>query len=746
MDNGLHLITIREFPDMSLKIISMILAFLLSGGGWWGFGYFFGANQHPVALNDAYTIDAGSEAILAVLLNDTDPEGDDVSIVSVTTPGAGNVVISEDQSSLIFTAEKAGEGEVSFSYVIADEQGNEAEANVKVVVKAENTPPIAVGDIYTIDAGSEAILAVLLNDTDPEGDDVSIVSVTTPEAGDVVISEDQSSLIFTAEKAGEGEVSFSYVIADEQGNEAEANVKVVVKAESVIDLTEVEAARFLTHGTFGVTRNDMDHLMEKGIDGWLEEQFNLPACKHYDDQLRFTAVNNSLGVREQLRDQIWWENAVGCKAQLRERVGFALSQIFVVSDKDSLIRYHPDGLSDYYDMLIENSFGNFRDLLLNVTLHPIMGSYLNMLGNEKSDVSLNVRADENFAREVMQLFSIGLTDLNLDGTEKLDSSGNAIPTYTQADVEALARVFTGWSLDSVVDDNEWIRLKKYPQLHSWEDFITPMKSFASFHDFTEKTVMGTYFPAYQTPESDLEIAIDMLFNHSSLPPFISKQLIQRLVSSNPSPDYVERVSMRFVDNGEGVRGDIFAVVKAILTDPESSQGNSKLVEPMIRMTQIWRAFGVPASGLTFMNAYLYLGQESLASPSVFNFYRPTDSIATDDGILLAPEFNLIDADRLIRTTNILGHMTLRGYLGYSDDLYTYSARLDYKPYVDLLDENPSGFLDEISLIFYGGEMTRKVDNILTSFIGNMRAVGVDSVSIVAEVVHLVVVSPQYLIQ
>jgi len=400
-----------------------------------------------------------------------------------------------------------------------------------------------------------------------------------------------------------------------------------------------EASRFLTQSTFGPTQQSIHELRTMGIEAWLDEQFTLQGPAHLD-----YVSNYSNGSNRAPRHEVWWNDVVLGQDQLRQRVAFALSQLFVVSDTGYTLRNSQLGITAYYDLLRNHAFGNFRELLEQVTLSPVMGLYLSMLQNAKTDPEASTRSDENFAREVLQLFTIGLHDLNLDGT----TDGN--PVFTQDHVEAFARVFTGWNY---ANTTRWDR----PPF-TGGDLISPMRPFASFHDSTEKTLLnGSIAPAGLTARQDLEFALDNIFNHVNVAPFVSKQLIKRLVTSNPTPAYIARVATVFNDDGAGERGNLQAVIRAILMDEEARQipafaAYGKLREPVLRLSHLWRAFniqpGTQASERNefntgspeLMNLTSVTGQSVLRSPSVFNFFQPgfapAGPVAAQN--LVAPEF------------------------------------------------------------------------------------------------------------
>lgn len=440
------------------------------------------------------------------------------------------------------------------------------------------------------------------------------------------------------------------------------------------------AARFLQQTTFGPTEADILTVLNMGQEAWLAEQLAMPATLHLPrlDQ-RFASLGWEVTPqpepegadgynRDLQRSDVWWEVVLRSPDQLRQRVAFALSQIFVISNVSDVLYNDTRGIASYQDTLAQHAFGNYRELLEAVTLHPMMGEYLSMVRNEKADAERNIRPDENYAREIMQLFSIGLVELNIDGSVKTDEQGKPIATYDQQTIKAFARVFTGWNFATT---NRW-----------WEwtsDAIgetLPMKAYQNIHDTGEKTLLsGQVLAAGQSAEQDLAEALDNLFYHPNVGPFIGKQLIQRLVTSNPSPAYVERIARVFNDNGAGIRGDLKAVIQAILTDSEARNGHiqspatfGKLREPILQIANLWRSF--PAEGTAVYNedesavagmriryrgSDRKLGQRPYGAFSVFNFYRPDYAPPGElsQAQLLAPEFQIHTESVMIAKTNSL---------------------------------------------------------------------------------------------
>lgn len=455
-------------------------------------------------------------------------------------------------------------------------------------------------------------------------------------------------------------------------------------------------------------------------------------------------------------EAIWRQTVLG-PDQLRQRATFALSQIFVVGS--SVDQVHK-AYSEYYTMLGRNAFGNFRTLLEEVSLHPTMGRYLSHLGNDKEDPNPNGRIpDQNYAREVMQLFSIGLWQLNPDGSRKKDASGKDIPTYGQAEVVGMSRVFTGWSWGDSAGSppNTW-------QYGYRDNHEVLMKAYAAHHSSSAKLMInGQTIAAGTGAEQSLRIALDALFNHPNVGPFIGKQLIQRLVTSNPSPAYVTRVTNAFNNNGSGVRGDMKAVWRAILLDEEARDMNKvtadptwgKLREPLLRYAHFMRTFGVTSDSGNYPIWNLEagatsIGQNPLRSPSVFNWYRPDYS---PPGALfrankVAPEFQITHETTTAGYTNFIVDKAERETARFhpaasrnNSTLYTnYSAER-------ALADRPGALLDHLDLLLMAGQMrpalrTRVADAVTAIPLKS----DTDSYRRVSTAVALIMASPQYLIQ
>ncbi len=504
-----------------------------------------------------------------------------------------------------------------------------------------------------------------------------------------------------------------------------------------------QASRFLTRATFGPTEQEIQRLSVIGYTAWFDEQKAYPVSLERPTLSSMAASNQDVYQNQRL-DQ-WWKIALTRKDQLRQRMAFALSEIFVVSDVAGTLAGDPIGMAEYYDTLARDALGNYRTLLEDVTKSPVMGRYLSMLKNQKADLANNIRPDENYAREVLQLFSIGLVKLDADGTPQLDGSSQPIPTYDQSVVEGFAQVFTGWN---------------YANADSWEwpdQNYLPMEAWEGYHETAPKTLLdGVVSPASQTAQADLTFALDLVFAHPNVGPFLGKQLIQRLVTSNPSPAYVARVAAAFADDGSGVRGNLFAVAKAILTDPEAVSGPTdhpesfgKLREPLLSVTALWRAFHAsPPGGLL---RYWYpdddFGQAPLRAGSVFNFFRPDYQPPGEvqQADLVAPEFQITTEQRITTGTNRFWECVFEGYAGVSNPQPdTELLHLDSEIALAL---DPPALVERLNQLLMSGQMSQEMKDIVVSMVEDTDATSsTGRRQRVLEALYLIVTSPEFSVQ
>lgn len=558
---------------------------------------------------------------------------------------------------------------------------------------------------------------------------------------------------------------------------------------------EYQAARFLTYASLGADYKTIKAVARQGISNWLEDQLKLPPSTSFKDTTweiwehfwpqyialygRDFIVNHGDAVLPYwfYWKMAWWNNIVKSKDHVRQRVAQAYSQIFVISENSNLQLSGP-GLADYYDLLYTQAFGNFKDLLYKISLHPMMGFYLSHINNPKSDPKRNIHPDENYAREIMQLFSIGLYELNIDGTHKLDVEGNSIPTYDNNDIKEFAKIFTGLGPAGYYwpwEDYSWVETEwnsEYNKTPATTINWKPMIPFEEWHEpGTKKLLNGKIIPAGQSTLEDIRDAIDNLFNHPNVGPFIGHQLIQRLVKSNPSPAYIARVATKFNDNGEGIRGDMSAVIRAILTDSEaldfSLPGQApakKLREPLLRYTQALRAFNASnQSGRMWNWGYLFdeaVSQGILASPSVFNFYlpnyRPNGPIAEEG--LTAPEFQIHTSATSINYINLAYDWFINEYYmevstraGQSVHNAPSYDEKDFDPkdyvYLDLSDEiamakDPTALVDRLDLVLTGGAFSEKTKGDIVATISQIA----DRRDRVKAALYLSFIAPDYAIQ
>jgi len=483
------------------------------------------------------------------------------------------------------------------------------------------------------------------------------------------------------------------------------------------------AARFLVQAAFGPDQDtdsdqipqNVQQVMSLGYNGWIDAEFAKPATYLQ----KFVDASTSLSqYYADSKTSAWWGRAMGKPEipggpavqndALRHRIAFCLSQILVTSDNPETLAVQYSGCANYYDLFVKHAFGNYRNLLYDVTRHPVMGFFLSSLKNQKANPAANLYPDENYAREVMQLFSIGLWKLNQDGTRMKDAQGQDIPTYDNTTITNMARVFTGMTFYvPTYSGNSF--------LFAQENWSQPMSLWDAYHDCNAKTLLdGATLPqrtasspeAGTATDADLNGALDMIFNHPNVGPFIGKLLIQRLVTSNPSPAYVGRVSAAFANNGSGVRGDMKAVIKAILLDDEarnpskmSDPNFGKLREPFMRCVNFGRAFNATAQVdyYTLSNFYMDHYEEPMKSPSVFNFYLPdyTPPGVIQNAGLVSPEYQIINATSAISAPNYFYNAITGGLNRYGSADPTRTVNINTTAELALISTNNTDDLDKL---------------------------------------------------
>jgi len=547
----------------------------------------------------------------------------------------------------------------------------------------------------------------------------------------------------------------------------------------MLPVSPEDAARFLDQATFGANDADIHQVSEIGFQTWLNQQFSVPQTLREPGVERALVLNNppcgasdlmcnstlflQNNQSEVYVENAFWQQAISANDELRQRVQYALSEQFVISGTTPAVQNMPRGEAAYYDMLGADAFGNFRQLLQDVTLNPMMGQFLSMLQNDKGNA--NTDPDENYAREIMQLFTIGLYQLNDDGTQKLDSTGNPIPTYSNTDVMGLAKVFTGfsWNIPGNTSDTAWSSCCIYVGTGYGEDLL-PMQAYANHHSTDEKDFLGVTIPASGSPDpnGDLKIALDTLFNHPNLPAFFSKQLIQHLVTSNPSPAYVGRVAAVFKDNGQSVRGDMKAVITAILLDPEARDtatdaGNpqyGKVREALIRYTNWARAFTAQSrTGSYYLGStedpIWGLGQMPMRSPTVFNWFAPgyvPPGTSIAQAGLVAPEMQMTNVTTVVGYLNYMQSAIGSGAQNGSDLFSSYGAELNFA-------NTPDQLVARVNLLLMAGQMDSTLQGQILSAVsaipipsGDQNAINAALTARVQTAIYLTMASPAFCAQ
>jgi uncharacterized protein (DUF1800 family) len=500
--------------------------------------------------------------------------------------------------------------------------------------------------------------------------------------------------------------------------------------------TAAQASRFLAQATAGATRSAIDAVVADGYAKWLDAQLAMPRTTSFWDWLvangYAVAANNGNAAGF---DAAVWSQLVTAPDQLRQRVGLALLDFLVVGVDGVNLSWRQFATAAYLDVLWDGAFGSFRDLLGAITTNAAMGSFLTFLNNRKANPQTGAQPDENYARELMQLFTLGLYQLNMDGTPKL-SGGQPIETYTQADVTQLARVFTGLQLASS-DNGTPDRMRQ------------PMVMNAGMHETGGATFLGIA-TAGGDGNAQIKAALDGLFAHPNVAPFVAKQLIQRLVSSNPTPAYVGRVAAVFANNGQGARGDLKAVVRAILLDPEArgdaglaSASAGKLREPVLRLTGWARAFGAASPS----NAWAIgdtssptgrLGQSPGRAPSVFGFFRPgyaPPATAIASAAMVSPEFQLVNEQSVIGYVNYMYQLVANG---------TGDVKADYAAILAKAGDS-AALVDEVNLLLAAGQLSPATVAAIRGAVDSIAATATGGpLNRVGVAIVLTLASPDYL--
>ncbi len=474
-----------------------------------------------------------------------------------------------------------------------------------------------------------------------------------------------------------------------------------------------DASRLLYQASFGARPADVDAVVNRGIAGWIDDQLGMSASQYTPrDWWPLTrpdaCVNNTTPPLTDAsycqRDNYslfqpqreFFKQAINNNDQLRQRMAWAWSQFFVISGTDVGMPY---GMIDYQQMLRDEAFSNFRTLLQKVTLHAAMGRYLDMVNNLKP--ANGVEPNENYARELMQLFSLGLYQLNNDGSVKTGSNGLPLDTYTQEDVENLAHVFTGWTYPTVPGQSPG-NLNRVANVKGY------MEERTAQHDYTTQPFLGGTIPGSMTQGQRLNLALDIIFNHPNVPPFVARHLIQKFVTGQPSAGYVERVAKVFQNNGSNIRGDMKAVIRAVLTDPEArgaakwAPGYGHQSEPVLAVTRLARAMNAQTDGVYFRATTGNSGQTVFISPSVFNYYPPDHALSKSGTI--APEFAIYNTTSALNRVNV-AYATVFGSINPDQTVFgATGTQFDLSPYTGIAGDS-NALLDRVNDVLFAGRLS-----------------------------------------
>lgn len=522
--------------------------------------------------------------------------------------------------------------------------------------------------------------------------------------------------------------------------------------------TDADAARFLQQAQFASTTQDIASLRAGRYADWLGGQMELPQGQTGWDWLESKGYgvvdSNNYYASITPADYMIWNQLLSGADPVRRRMALALSEFFVVSMSSADFNWRSHTMAHYWDTLVGHAFGNFRDLLEAVSLHPAMGFFLNTKGNQKENPAKGRVPDENYAREVMQLFSIGLYRLNLDGTVQTDGNGKPVDSYTQDDVTNLARVFTGYDFDK--SDGVRLTTTSGGNIESKEFARKPMLLDPAKHSTLAANFLGATVPANTSGQAALQVAMDTLFNHPNVGPFFARQMIQRLVTSDPSPAYVARVAARFNDNGSGVRGDLRAVWTAILLDDEARSPQTRggerfgrLREPMVRLVQWAHTFGLSSKDGSWKVGDMSspssrLGQSPLRAPSVFNYFRPG---YVPPGTVMAEEQATAPEFQLVNETSVGGYLNyLQGVIrnGISTDMVA-----AYTPEWALVTD-ATALVKHVNLVLCAGQLSEATQTLMINAIstGQATSTSTDTYKLnrIAAVVFMAMASAEYLVQ
>ncbi len=627
---------------------------------------------------------------------------------SVNGVSGGNSTVGTISSAGLYTAPAAVPSPAAVTVTATSAANSNSSASATVTV----LPPVSITltpSVASVPLGTTLALTATVTGNANTG---VIWSVNGVSGGNALVGTITPAGLYTppASMPASSSVVIRAAAAAAPSTYANANITLTAPPFPAAWLT---GARFLEQASFGPSPASLAHLQQVGLQGYLDEQMALP-----ETVIPQPADNNMGSVKQ-------WAlyNYTTAPDQLRQRVSFALSQIIVTSGAKLV---YANEIIPWMQVLSKNAFGNYRTLLREVTVCPSMAKYLDLANSMKPGLAGG--ANENYARELMQLFTIGLWQLNPDGSQKLDANGNPIPTYDQATVHQVALALTGWTYATAPGAT--------PQPNNWEYFGAPLETRPANHDNGPKTYLGVNVPAGLSVDADLDMLLDILFNHPNTAPFVATRLIRSLVTSNPSPAYIQRISSVFADNGSGVRGDLAAVVRAILLDPEARDDSApanggRLKDAIVQTCGFLRAVNghfAPDNGLTYL--YDYLGQSVLSPPSVFSWFSPMYHVPKSP--MFGPEFQIYSPTEAV----------LRGNLIFSAIHYPATDMvLDLSPFQPYGNDMP-GLVEAVNQVLLYGRMPAAMKTALIT----AATPGYDAATRIETVLYLTALSGQYAVQ
>ena len=686
-----------------------------------------GGNTPPtVSLAASSTaITTGGSTVLTA--NASDPDG---TIARVMFYNGGTLLNTDTTAPYTYSFTPSAAGSYTLTAVAVDNLNAQTNSNTVTVVATNpvsttNLPRITLSLNNTLLNGSGTVN--LTGSATATATGATVARVSFFMNGTKLVDDTTTPYTFTATIPGPGTYQIYAQAQDSLGNINNTLTQTVVAQTVPAPITpDADAWRLLNQATFGASQAEVLRVQSLGISGWINDQFTKPISGYPDTKYNRIQLATSADCTTAMpgggnypgdspqarcaRDHLtlagvqrdFFLNAVYGADQLRQRVAWALSQIVVTSAAEQDLSY-AHVMSRYQNIMFEEAFGNYEDLLRRVTYNPAMGNYLDMVNNDKTNGTTRV-PNENYAREIMQLFSIGLEELNADGTPLLDAQGKPIPTYGQAEIGEFARVFTGYTYSSAANPNGPATGKQ--ARYYGHPMIPYPATGTTGHDTGAKTLLnGTVLPANQTPQTDVDAAVRNVFMHPNTGPYVGKQLIQRLVTGNPSPAYVGRVAAVFADNGAGVRGDLQAVVRAILLDPEA-RGPSKtaadygsLKEPVLMATGLLRALSGVTDGSRLEGATNNLGQRPYYAPTVFNYFPPDQTIPGTS--VLGPEFAIHTTNSAVARANLVYTLVYNGYPADATIPDSPGTRL-FLAQFEALATTPAAMVSEINKVLAGG--------------------------------------------